>query len=239
MGEKDIHSHSAAAAADLSAKQFYAVTLDTNGKWALATAGAEAIAILQEKTAITVFGKGMLLGHSLAVLGGTVTAGDKLASDANGKLVTALPGDAVVARALESGVLNDQKTVLLTGCSRAGSSGKVIGFVFDLADVANGNIVTGFAPGFRGTIKKLTATVLKAVTTAAKLATINPEIDAVDCTGGVLALTSANMTPIGAHVASSAVTALGTFGPTSVIDLEASAVTTFIEGRALIAIHVE
>lgn len=239
MGERPVSSHSAAAAADFTASQYLAVKIDTNGKWALAVPGDEAIAIIQEKALSGVFVNGMFLGVSFAVFGGTVTAGDKLTVDASSRLITASPGDAIVGRALESGVVGDKKSVMLTGGQRAGGSGKVIAFVFDLADIANGAIVSLFLPGFRGTIKKLSATVLKVVTTGAKLATITPRVNATTPTGGSLALTSANMTPLGNYVDSTAVSAGGAFGPTDTVGLVASAVTTFIEGRASIAIHVD
>jgi hypothetical protein len=239
MGERPVASHSALAAADLSTSQYLAVKVDTNGKWALATAADDAVAILQEKTASGAAGNGMYLGCSLAVFGGTITAGDKLAVNASSQVVLALPGDVVIGRALESGVANDKKTVLLTGSHRKGSSGKVIPFVFDLADISAATMISLFLPGFRGVIKKLSATVLKAATTGAKAATLTPRVNATTPTGGSLALTSANMTPIGAVVDSTAVTAGGDFGPTDTLSLVAAGVTAFAEGRASIAIHVE
>lgn len=56
----------------------------------------------------------VLIGGAKGLLGGTVSAGDALASDANGKLVaTTTGGDKVVGMAMESGVDGDLISVLL------------------------------------------------------------------------------------------------------------------------------
>lgn len=54
-----------------------------------------------------------LLGKSKVILGGTVTAGAALASDASGLAVTATAGDAVNAIALAGGAANAVVPVLL------------------------------------------------------------------------------------------------------------------------------
>ena len=76
-----------AAAADLSAKQFYAVKVDSNGKAALAGAGEAAIGILQNNPASI-----MVSGTTKAVAGGSITAGDVVAANADGKIVSATKG---------------------------------------------------------------------------------------------------------------------------------------------------
>lgn len=105
-----------------------------------------------------------------------------------------------------------------------------VSFHIPLATVANGDIVTGFVPGFAGRILSLQTVNSVVVTTGAKAASLNAEIDGTNVTGGVVALTSANQTPLGARVAGSAVTAANHFTATSAIDIEASSVTTFVEG---------
>lgn len=106
-------------------------------------------------------------------------------------------------------------------------------FRIALAGLTNADILTSFVPGFKFAIEKVMFAVQAAVTTAAKLATITPKIDAVAITGGVLALTSANCTPKGTVLTGTAVTGasddnLGS--DTSAITLTASAVTAFVEG---------
>ncbi|CAB4122562.1 hypothetical protein UFOVP36_63 [uncultured Caudovirales phage] len=82
-------SISLVAAADLSAKQYYAVKVDSAGKAAIAAAGEYTIGYLVNKptagqAATIVYG-----GVSKALLGGTVAAGATVAADANGKTVDA------------------------------------------------------------------------------------------------------------------------------------------------------
>ena len=77
------------AAADLSGKQFYAVKVDSNGKAALCVAGDFAIGMLQNKPASGEQGTVRIAGVSKGAAGGSITAGNLLAADANGKLVAA------------------------------------------------------------------------------------------------------------------------------------------------------
>lgn len=107
-----------------------------------------------------------------------------------------------------------------------------------LAGLTNANFVTGFVPGFAGRILSMQFVNTVVVTTAAKAALLNAEIDAVDVTGGVVALTSANQTPLGARVAGSAITAANHFAATSAIDFEAASVTAFAEGAGLLLVLV-
>jgi hypothetical protein len=104
------------AAADLSAKQFQAVVVDSNGKAALAGAGAQAIGILQNKPTSGQAAAVRVLGISKMLCGGSFNAGDLVSCDSNGKAVkyTAasvsagtpepLAGTHVLGVALEAGV---------------------------------------------------------------------------------------------------------------------------------------
>jgi len=76
----------------------------------------------------------------------------------------------------------------------------------NLADVADGDLLTEWVPGFAGTITDFLAIVNKAATTADKASTLNLEIETTNVTGSELALTSANMTPKGAKVACTGIT---------------------------------
>jgi hypothetical protein len=105
-----------------------------------------------------------------------------------------------------------------------------VSFSFNLADLANADLVTALTPGFAGTIIALDVFIHKPATTAAKLATLQAKINAVNTTGGAAALTSANSTPGGAKVAGSAITALNTFNKTDTIGVVISGVTAFVEG---------
>lgn len=104
-----------------------------------------------------------------------------------------------------------------------------------LDTITAADVLTTWTPGFAGIVKTLDANVIVAATTASKAATINAEIGTDDVTGG-LALTSANMTPIGAIV-SQALSGGVYFGPSDTISLEASSVTDFVEGEANFTLH--
>lgn len=94
--------YSAPAAADLSAKQFYAVEFDTNGNIALATAGKNMDGVLQNKPTSGQAAEIALDGISKVTLSGTVTAGQLLQVD-SGSTFTVLSGGTAVAKALEGG----------------------------------------------------------------------------------------------------------------------------------------
>lgn len=219
------------AGSDLSAKQFYAV--DISGDEAVdivATAGVGGLGILQNKPASGVSAEVQILGVSKAILGGTVVAGDKLTTDANGKLVKAYGADRVLATAIVGGVSGDIISVELTlGKPFAQHGPAVIGFKLTLASVADGTVAK-WTPGFAGRIKKAFFVTDVPVTTGSKLSTLTPKIATVAPTGGVVALTSATCTPISAEVDGTTITAGNTFGATDEITIVASSTTTFVEG---------
>jgi len=105
----------------------------------------------------------------------------------------------------------------------------------DLANITGaGDVVTDYTPGFAGRIIKNDFVVNDAVTTASKAATLNAEIGSTNVTGGTLALTSANATPLGVVVGGAAVTAANAFEASDTISIEAASVTAFSEGSGYI-----
>jgi len=120
----------------------------------------------------------------------------------------------------------------------AGHGLQILPIFLNLADIAAGDLLTNYVPGFNFKIEKVDFRVIKPATTAAKLATLNLEINTTDLTGGVIALTSANATPAGVAVAGTAVTANNVGGPTDSFSVEASAVTAFVEGNGLLLISL-
>lgn len=120
---------------------------------------------------------------------------------------------------------------------------QLFSFWINLAGLTDADVLTSFVPGFKFAIESVNFAVQKAVTTAAKLATITPKISSVAISGGVLSLTSDNCTPKGVVVAGSAVveTPLGAANSnhgsaTDSISLTASAVTAFVEGDGQIEV---
>lgn len=223
------------ADADLSAKQFYAVKLASNGKVSLAsTAGERCYGILQNKPSSGGVADVAVLGVSKVALGGSVSVGDRLSTDANGKLVKASNGEYVVALALESGSSGETiaaQVVAAHGVREQSGVHKIWTHQIKLSKIANGDIVTNYTPGFPFKIEKFSAIVSDPATTGGKAATLNLEIGTTDVTGGSLSLTSANMTPLGAVVNASSITGNNTGSATDTISIEASSVTAFAEGE--------
>lgn len=109
----------------------------------------------------------------------------------------------------------------------------------DLVSIAAaGDVMTDIRPGVYGTIEYWEFVVTKPVTTAAKLATLNLEIDATNVTGGAIALTSAAATPLGKVIPGAAITAANVLTPESTLSIEASAVTAFSEGQGFVNIRI-
>jgi hypothetical protein len=224
------------ANSDMSLMQYYAVYILANGNVDIATVGGNAIGIMQDTPALGYAGNVAILGESKAVYGGNVTAGQNLQVDATGRLITAGSG-AVVAIAEDSGAVGEIHSVFLLTHTASGANTKgVMSIPVVLPAVTAGMTVASFVPGFVGAITKVQMLVTNPATTALKLFTLSPFINAVAVTGGVLALTSANMAPLGNNVQGTAVTATNAFIATDSIIFKSTAVTAFAEGEGLLII---
>lgn len=113
-----------------------------------------------------------------------------------------------------------------------GAAPIVITLHIDLAAIqGNGDVATNWTPGFAGRIVSDSFVATEAATTPAKAATFNLEINGTNVTGGEIALTSANVTPVGNVVAGTPITANNVFDANDTISVEASGVTAFAEGE--------
>ena len=93
------------AGGDLSAGQFKFVALAADGQIDLATDGAAAVGVLlNEPDAAGKAATVVVSGKTAVTAGGSITAGDDIASDLNGDAITAATGDIIVGYALEDGV---------------------------------------------------------------------------------------------------------------------------------------
>ena len=103
------------AAADLSAQQFKAVTVNSSGQAAVANATALVTGILQNKpTAAGQAATVCYAGVSKVVAGGSITAGARVTADANGNAIAATTaGDAVFGVALTGAASGDVFPVLI------------------------------------------------------------------------------------------------------------------------------
>ena len=101
--EESVVSITIEAGADLSAGQYKFVTVAADGQVDLtASAGGAAIGVLQNAPdAAGVPATVAIAGRVKVTAGGSVSAGDKVQSDASGDALTALTGDTVLGYALQ------------------------------------------------------------------------------------------------------------------------------------------
>ena len=130
------------AAADMSAKRFYAISVDSAGKAAIVGANERIAGIIQDAPKADQAGAVVINGVSLAVYGGTVTAGADLITDSAGRLVAATggAGEVIVATALTGGAVDEIGTVLLNQANTLTGSAVITYQVEDLdagADIAD------------------------------------------------------------------------------------------------------
>jgi len=122
----------------------------------------------------------------------------------------------------------------------AGVGISTIALPINLASITgSADVLTAFTPGYKFKILAATFAVTVPATTADKLATLNLEIGTTNVTGGEVALTSANCTPLGALVAGEAITAANTGSAAATISVESSAVTAFVEGAGVLYIRIQ
>lgn len=180
------------------------------------------------------FSNGLAMSNGVMVVNGN----DKYAQGASGFTVSY--GASLITVTNTTGLtLAAGASILLNFNQFAGNDVEIITLPVDLATItAAQDVVTTWQPGFIGTIEQIDFIVDKPVTTAAKLATISPFVNAVAVTGGALALTSALATPKGKDIAASAITALNAFGNADTLSFKATAVTAFVEGSGSIVMRV-
>lgn len=106
-------------------------------------------------------------------------------------------------------------------------------------NIVAGDLLTTFTPGHRFKLLSMDWAVVEPVTTASDAATLNAEIGTTNVTGGAVALTSANCTPLGAIVAGSAITGDNVGGATDTISIEGSSVTAFAEGEGAVILRIQ
>lgn len=129
--------------------------------------------------------------------------------------------------------------VLLTLDMQDGNNLEVLTFPVTLANITGSqDVVTDFRPGIEGYIESVSWVQNIPVTTAAKLASLNLEIDTTNVTGGVIALTSAAATPMGKVIEGTAITALNRLEKESKLSIEASGVTAFSEGSGSVLVRI-
>lgn len=102
------------AGQDLSAKQFYFVSMSSDGQIDPAGDGAKAVGVLQNDPAAA--GRAAevaIVGVTKMKCGGAITAGGNVSSDTNGAAVATATGDVPLGIALETGAPGRIISVLL------------------------------------------------------------------------------------------------------------------------------
>lgn len=173
--------------------------------------------------------------HQLTLTYLNVSSNTNASSVASGKLITI--GNPTAAGALPNAI-TDNSTGTPSDTIAAGAGVEIFPFFVNLAQITATTIMS-FTPGFAFKVLAIQFTVEVAVTTAAKLVTLTPQIGGVSTTGGALALTSANCTPKGTTVTGSAVTAANTGTNAQTLSLLASGVTAFVEGSGWVILKVQ
>lgn len=108
-----------------------------------------------------------------------------------------------------------------------------------LASIADGDMVTGYTPGYKFKILAVDFVTTTVASTADKLSTLNVEIGTTNLTGGTVALTTASCDTRGEITAGSSVTAANTGTASDTISVEAASTTAFVEGSGVLLIKIQ
>jgi hypothetical protein len=232
------------AAADYSTTGYGRAVIQTNQTAVLASAvGARCLGILQNNPVSGSNADVCTDGLAIAEYGGTVAVDDDLICNASGQLISQAAAGTValaypVARAIFPGSSGDRHAVLVNPPARR-MGRQVVSFNLVLTQFsASANIVTSYPIGAlygRGRIVAMYFVWTVTGTGASAAITINPEIDGVDVTGGVVSLAIGAPGPA-TVVAGTAITAANAFTESSVLDIEAVVTTAFTAGQG--ALHV-
>lgn len=136
--------------------------------------------------------------------------------------------------------ITDNSTGTASNTIAAGAGVATISIPITLVQITGAaDVLTTYTPGYKFKILGVDARVVEVATTVGKAVSLNLEIGTTDLTGGVVALTSANCTPLGAAIAGSAVTGNNTGTAADTVSIEASSVTAFAEGAVVLLIRIQ
>lgn len=114
----------------------------------------------------------------------------------------------------------------------------IVTYYTTLAGLANTNVLAIPIP-YNFKLLSMGFRIRTPATTAAKLASLQARINGVACTGGLVALTSANATPTNTLVAGSTITALNTGTAGQTVEALVSSVTAFVEGDGQVEWNIQ
>ncbi len=133
--------------------------------------------------------------------------------------------------------LTDNTTGTPGASLAAGVGVSTLVFFISATSIANGDLMSDYVPGYRFKLLSFDARCATPVTTGAKTATLNLEINSVNVTGGSLVL--AGTYAQGAAQAGTAITAANTGTVGQAFSIEAATVTAFIEGAFWLFIKIQ
>jgi len=134
--------------------------------------------------------------------------------------------------------LTDNSTGTASNTIAAGAGVHTWVFETRLIDLTAATLVN-FVPGFAFKVLAMSFCVEVAATTISKAATLTPQVNGVNTTGGVLSLTSANCTPVGASVSATTITGSNTGTNAQAFTIVGSGITAFAEGSGFIVVRVQ
>lgn len=157
----------------------------------------------------------------------TITAGQSVFAAASGK--AAVTSGTQFIGIAKTGAASGGVCEVIAG--KPSSQCRTLSFPINLASITGSqDVVSNFVMPTGGIIRNFKFVVNVPVTTGSKLASLNAEIGTTNLTGGVVALTSATCTPMGAIVEDTLVTAGNVFATGDNFSIEAASVTAFAEG---------
>jgi hypothetical protein len=136
--------------------------------------------------------------------------------------------------------ITDSTTGTSGATAAAGTGVYTLAIPIKLAAITGaGDVLTTYTPAHKFKVLRTAFAVTSPATTADKAATLNVEIGTTNVTGGEIALTSANSTPLGAVVAGASVTAANTGTSADTISIEAASVAAFAEGEGVLLLMIQ
>lgn len=230
---------------DLSQEQFKAVVLDSDAKIGLPTiAGELAVGILQEDPLEGEYGGVMVYGISKAVYGETISAGQEVAVDEEGKMKVSEAGDISLGIAVIGAGADEIGTILLANRNQIAGLGEdysTFNLPVDFSNIADAqSLLDDYEFGFTGYIEKVSLIVTDPTTdTNSEGATLTITIDGSNLDGGVLEFVNTDVNSLGAVVEGSEIVGDNQFEVDDNIQIMPSDVTTFTDGKGIIVLTLK
>jgi hypothetical protein len=149
-------------------------------------------------------------------------------------------GPPITITSLIPAALTDSTTGTASNVLAAGVGCFTLTIPIVLAAVTGaGDVLTNYTLGYAFKILSVDCRVVVPATTITRSLSLNLEIGTTNVTGGVVALTTANCTPLGAAIAGTAVTAANVGTAADTLSVEAASVTAFAEGEVVLLIRIQ